>query len=436
MATNEVAKYCKNTLKVWQMSDFMHKRENRPFTLMEWRYWVEKEEKEATGVVPTNRTIILRADAIYAVQKQVPRWIWKELKKKYEAKPKASMNVYLIQKNLVKPAIIVDQKWAQIVKIDSTGKPHRTIHRTQWRLWTVIQAHTWGGKWAGPKGANYALDTRWNCYKLEDLRQATISSLTTAATKLKFKPPASQEAWKERGIEVSWHKTWRMKPKYVAPRDLTVWLKIQHRNLWVAKSGGMGDTKCLARGCGDEESQLHLIMCSVIKRDFWKVIIREMNELELLPDRAADPGFGLTLQEWGSFLIAGQIENEPVNKEAAAFLCWAWRQLYAEVVSLRIADKRDLELGKAVWLTLRMAYSRVKAYGYKWLLWYARQRLWQEGKAKKMPEKHRTMALIEFGEEADYVISEKLIAAKERHREKEKRRREAAQNRVGAHRRA
>ena len=82
-----------------------------------------------------------------------------------------------------------------------------------------------------------------------------------------------------------------------------------------------------------------------------------------------------------------------------------------------------------------MAYSRVKAYGYKWLLWYARQRLWQEGKAKKMPEKHRILALIEFGEEADYVISEKLIAAKERHKEKE-RRREAAQNRVGARRQA
>jgi hypothetical protein len=71
----------------------------------------------------------------------------------------------------------VNGKWAQIVKIDATGKTHRTIHQTQWKLWTVIQAHSWGGRWAGPKGSNYALDTVWDCYKLEDLREATISSL-------------------------------------------------------------------------------------------------------------------------------------------------------------------------------------------------------------------------------------------------------------------
>jgi hypothetical protein len=164
----------------------------------------------------------------------------------------------------------------------------------------------------------------------------------------------------------------------------------------------MGNIACLVHGCDEAESQLHLITCSTIKRDFWIIIIGEMEGLGLLPERVKDPHFGNTILEWGGLLIAGQIDGTAVNKEAAAFLCWAWRQLYAEIIAQRVADKAGLELGKVVWLTLRMAYSRVKAYGYTWRLWFIRQHLWQESKRKVMPEKHRMLALIEFDEEADY----------------------------------
>ena len=32
------------------------------------------------------------------------------------------------------------------------------------------------------------------------------------------------------------------------PRDQVPWLKVQHRNLWVAASGGFQDTKCRVQG--------------------------------------------------------------------------------------------------------------------------------------------------------------------------------------------
>ena len=41
------------------------------------------------------------------------------------------------------------------------------------------------------------------------------------------------------------------------------WLKVMHRNLRVAASGGLGSTKCIcmARGCGEDENQEHLVEC-------------------------------------------------------------------------------------------------------------------------------------------------------------------------------
>ena len=194
---NDVMMYCKNTLRVWQMSDFMNKDTNKPFTYMEWRDWVERIEEENTGVTPDNLHIIQKADDIYAIQKRIPKWVWKELKKDYTTEPKAGKRVYLSHGNITKPAIIMPgDKWAAIMKIDNTGVAHRTVHQTQHRNWTVLEAHTWGKKWAGPRGANYALDTTWDCLGLKDLRQANASELTRAITKYKFKPPNSPEAWR------------------------------------------------------------------------------------------------------------------------------------------------------------------------------------------------------------------------------------------------
>ena len=151
----------------------------------------------------------------------------------------------------------------------------------------MVDAHFWNGKWAGPVGTRYDLDTEWDCLGLTDLREASISSLTKGIAKKQFKQPASEKAWKDRGIDVDWKPTWKIKPKYTAPRDLVVWLKVQHRTLWVAKNGGMEGTMCLARGCRHEESQQHLTECPEIKQKYWGVIISIMEKMALLYRRAS-----------------------------------------------------------------------------------------------------------------------------------------------------
>jgi len=135
-----------------------------------------------------------------------------------------------------------------------------------------------------------------------------------------------------------------------------------------------------------------------------------MEELGIL--NLENPNFGTTIQEWGALIVAGQLRGVAVNREAAGYLCWAWRQLYAEIIDKRVKGESPLNLKKALWHTIRMAYSRVKAYGRKWRLWYVRQRLWQAGRQKEMPEHHQKNALILFDNEANYVISDKLIELK------------------------
>ena len=175
-----------------------------------------------------------------------------------------------------------------------------------------------------------------------------------------------------------------IKPKYTAPRDLVVWLKIQHRTLWVAKNGGMGDTTCMAKWCRHEESQLHLVECQSIKENFWKEIISIMVELDVLPEECNGSPFQDDRKKWAILLVAGQIEGAAVNNEAAAILCWAWRSLYAEVIKRRIEAKETLKPKVAIKNTVRMMYSRVVAYGFKWRRWWSKQRLWQVARRKEV----------------------------------------------------
>ena len=59
--------------------------------------------------------------------------------------------------------------------------------------------------------------------------------------------PTSEEKWKEYGIDVKWDLTWPIKPKYASPRDVVVWLQLQHRTLWVAKNGEGAQTTSAQR---------------------------------------------------------------------------------------------------------------------------------------------------------------------------------------------
>jgi hypothetical protein len=141
----------------------------------------------------------------------------------------------------------------------------------------------------------------------------------------------------------------------VSPRDQIVWLKIQHRNLWVAASEGMlGSTKCSAAGCSEEEKQEHLVRCPAIRREFWDRVAALMGKLKM--------NAGSLDLKW---LLGFKEDGIKVDKEEAAMIFWAWRNLYAEVTRARIEGKQ-LNLKTAYENFVRMAFTGVVAYGAKW----------------------------------------------------------------------
>ena len=81
---------------------------------------------------------------------------------------------------------------------------------------------------------------------------------------------------------------------------------------------------------------------------------------------------------------------------------WAWRNLYAEVTRARIEGKQ-LDLKKAYANFVRMAYTRIVAYGAKWYRWYSRQQ--HRTKAKSIPIRFRERKLIDSEATAEYTIA-------------------------------
>ena len=79
--------------------------------------------------------------------------------------------------------------------------------------------------------------------------------------------------------------------------------------------------------------------------------------------------------------------------------------LYAEVTRERIAGKQ-LNLKTAYENFLRMAFTRVVAYGAKWYRWYSRQRY--RAKAKAIPIRFRERKLIDSEATAEYVLAAPL----------------------------
>jgi hypothetical protein len=214
--------------------------------------------------------------------------------------------------------------------------------------------------------------------------------------KSKMKPPACEAVWELKlGQRIRFDKVWKIKADYVSPRDQIVWLKIEHRNLWVAASGGMhGSTKCNAAGCNEEEKQEHLVRCPTIRREFWDKVATLMGKLKM--------NAGSSDLKW---LLGIKEDGVKVDKEEAAMIFWAWRNLYAEVTRARIEGKQ-LNLKTAYANFVRMAFTRVVAYGAKWYRWYSRQHY--RTKAKSVPIRFRERKLIDSEATAEYTIAAPL----------------------------
>ena len=388
--------YFKSTLKVLQFADFFNKDNNKRFTRQEWRKFVDRMERaQSGGRRPNDLQAADKGDLIHRISRRIPPEARKEVQKTTMIDTEDDTKIYIERGDTATPAIIDGPAEARLVRIDAVGKHHARMQTVRYRNYTVRKAVTWDDRWAGPHGSVKAWaaqssfrflgrDPIWlsELSRSEgDLLETTgISMITRAKAKLRMKKPAAEAVWTARLGQADFSKIWRIRADYVTPRDQVAWLKVLHRNLRVAASGGLGSTTCMARGCDGEENQEHLVDCPVIGAGVWRKIAGFMGSLHM--------DAGDNKRKW----ILGTLPNgDTVGREEAAIIFWAWRCLYAEVVAARV-DNRELRPGTAYKNTVRMTYTRVKAYGAKWYRWYSRQRYKRD--AKRVPRKHREKKLI------------------------------------------
>ena len=87
------------------------------------------------------------------------------------------------------------------------------------------------------------------------------------------------------GGRVTVSKTWAIRPMYASARDTQTWLKVRHRNIYVAaKDAALVDQDCLA--CRNHrENLLHFARCSEIMDSFWDEILATMRATSIPCDR-------------------------------------------------------------------------------------------------------------------------------------------------------
>ena len=228
------------------------------------------------------------------------------------------------------------------------------------------------------------------------LDRLSIKTRTALLAARKMKPPSAEKAWEERlGFEIDWNKVWRIKSFYASPRDQFTWLRLMHRNLYtVGHRKDLQDVSC--RACNEKESQLHLATCSVMVEEFWKPLIKMMEEM----------GFETPSPEARrEFLCLGVLweagEQKVVKPEQSGLMFIAWRCLYAAVVGSRVDDV-PIDLQRAYKRTLQLTISRLRAYGEKWKLWCNKNK--HTGLKSIIPVDKRDRTVIEQDMEGDYQL--------------------------------
>ena len=89
-----------------------------------------------------------------------------------------------------------------------------------------------------------------------------------------MKAPAAQEGWECRFPfkKFVWEQVWKLKAMYTSPRDVNTWLKLKHRNLYVAKSDGewrMLSTFCRLEFCSCLDILPNCFSICILPADCW-----------------------------------------------------------------------------------------------------------------------------------------------------------------------
>ena len=197
---------------------------------------------------------------------------------------------------------------------------------------------------------------------------------------------------------IPWTKVWQIKSFFATPRDQITWLKLMHRNLYLApQRDNPNDDSCPL--CKVKQNQLHLVKCHVIREKLWDPLIKLTTNMGFEAVRPFDVSAFLAIGRRSPYRV--------ISKNQSGIFFLAWRCLYAELVSGRIDDKIP-NITNAYKRCLLMTHTRLVAYGEKWLRWVRKNR----GTALKsyIPEKHQNKIIIKQACDGSYEINQLLYS--------------------------
>ena len=412
------------------LGDIMDSSTNELRTKRNWKEWIVRKYTELDKDAPNANFARREASRMWELASQVPTAIIETIQQQANEvyHPKKGAIVMIIAPDLQ------DQGEGTYAKFDGTrylelwldayGVPHETGTIVDPGPRRVVEVEVWNTKGTtrivGPAEAvtrvrGWTMDGEE--VTLDTLR---VSTITRALALRKFVAPVSEEAWKERGVDVPWYATYKLGSFYATPRDRVQWIKLWHRTLYTVGHRTDMDNKC--RACSEKENQLHLCTCDILRLEFWDPVIALLEAMEM-PTPANITDFIVGGRMRAANPEGGGDEGINIDDSHAGMMFLAWRCLYAEITNSR-EEKETLNLQRAYDRLISMTVSRLTAYGEKWLQWVAIGR--NKRKTNLIPEKHRCKGIINATMWGEYTIHPALTRE---HQLLEARKREAAKAR-------
>jgi hypothetical protein len=281
-------RYFKDVCHTYLFSDLVDATQNMLFDYIDWKEMIDDYEYDKEGVRRDNNYISQKATQINRVLRKLPGWVRDELTKQEQYTPEHNETVAFIKGEDVQYAIYSKNSPPkhEILWIDAVGIAHPTGLTREFRKHKAYKITVYGTDWdtriVGPESTAFPHNIKWKIGTRELFtHELTIKVLTQARTHAKMKPPACEEAWNSHlGVTLPWKQIWKIKGAYSTPRDEITWLKLIHRNLFVANNDKTTqDKSCRCAGCNQPETMQHLADCPTITQQYWKKVEQLMTKL-------------------------------------------------------------------------------------------------------------------------------------------------------------